>query len=98
MKVALKIYASVGDIYSQTRVLCYLGEENKALALVNSGNDRLSYSHMAKHYETTGNIQQAVNFFIRANAYSKLIHLFYLCNYNKSLLQVMQSAYVENII
>lgn len=71
MKVALKIYASVGDIYSQVRVLCYLGEDSEAAALVRSGNDKLAYSHMARHYETIGNVQDAVAFFIKANAYSK---------------------------
>lgn len=72
MKVALKIYASVGDIYSQVRVLCYLGEESEAASLVRSGNDKLAYCHMARHYETVGNIQEAAAFFIKANAYSKL--------------------------
>lgn len=71
MNTALKIYASAGDIYSQVRILCYMGEEQKAADLARSGNDKSAFSHLARHYESVGNIQDAVTFFVRANAYSK---------------------------
>lgn len=71
MNAALKIYAAANDVYSQVRVLCYLGEENRASDLARSGNDKLAYAHMARHYETVGNVPDAVMFFIRANAYSE---------------------------
>lgn len=71
MDTALKIYTSAGDIYSQVRVLCFLDEETRAADLAKSGNDKAAYYHMARYYETKGNVEEAISFFSRANAYSK---------------------------
>lgn len=71
MATALKIYAAAGDIYSQVRVLCYLGENEKAAQLARNANDKLAYCHMARHYETSGDIADAVVCFVRAGAHSK---------------------------
>lgn len=71
MQTALKIYNSAGDIYSQVRVLCFLGEESKAAELARNGRDKAAFYHMARFYETTGNSEEAVNFFTKANAYSE---------------------------
>ncbi|XP_063916884.1 intraflagellar transport protein 140 homolog [Zophobas morio] len=75
MQAALKVYSSAGDIYSQVRVLCFLGEESKAAELARSGRDKAAYYHMARFYETTGNYEEAVNFFTKANAYSNAVRL-----------------------
>jgi intraflagellar transport protein 140 len=72
MQAALKIYNNAGDIYSQVRVLCFLGEESRAAELARSGRDKAAFYHMARFYETTGNFEEAVNFFTKANAYSEL--------------------------
>lgn len=75
MQAALKIYHSAGDIYSQVRVLCFLGEETKAAELARSGRDKAAYYHMARFYETTGNFDEAVSFFTKANAYNNAVRL-----------------------
>lgn len=71
MAAAYKFYEQAGDLYSQVRTLCFLGEESKAAELARSGTNKAACYHMARHYETNGNIDAAVGFFIKANAYSK---------------------------
>ncbi|XP_022916343.2 intraflagellar transport protein 140 homolog [Onthophagus taurus] len=72
---ALKIYVKAGDVYSQVRVLCFMNEEAKAAELARRSNDKAAFYHMARHYETIGNIEEAVSFFIKANAYSNAVRL-----------------------
>lgn len=82
MNAALKIYSSAGDLYSQVRVLCFLGQEAKAAELARSGTDKAAYYHMARHYEAIENIEEAVAFFNRANAYGSLpLFLSYIVSY-----------------
>lgn len=71
LDTALKIYTKAKDIYSQVRILCFLDEEIQAASLARSGNDKAAFYHMARHYETKGNIDEAIEFFTKANAYSK---------------------------
>lgn len=71
MATALKIYSKANEVYSQVRVLCYLGEESKAADLARQSSDKAAFYHMARHYETVGNNENAINFFVKANAYSK---------------------------
>lgn len=75
MNSALKIYASADDIYSQVRVLCFLGKESMAADLARSNNDKAAYYHMARFYETIGNFEEAVNFFTKATAYCNAVRL-----------------------
>lgn len=71
MATALKIYSKANEVYSQVRVLCYLGEESKAADLARQSSDKAAFYHMARHYETVGNNENAINFFVKANAYSE---------------------------
>lgn len=71
MATAYKFYEQAGDLYSQVRALCFLGDESKAAELARSGTNKAACYHMARHYETHSNIDAAVGFFIKANAYSK---------------------------
>lgn len=75
MNAAFRIYSDAGDVYSQVRIMCYAGDESKAADLAKSSNDKAAYSHIARHYETGGNIQDAVRFFVRACAYSNAVRL-----------------------
>lgn len=68
---ALKIYTQAGDIYSQVRVLCFMNEDTRAAEIARKGNDKAAFYHMARHYETIGNFEEAISFFTKANAYSK---------------------------
>ncbi|XP_074040796.1 intraflagellar transport protein rempA isoform X2 [Leptinotarsa decemlineata] len=75
MSSALKIYASAGDIYSQVRVLCFMGKETVAADLARSNSDKAAFYHMARYYETVGNYEEAVNFFTKATAYCNAVRL-----------------------
>lgn len=75
MNKALRIYANAADVYSQVRILCYMQEEGKAADLARANNDKAAFSHLARHYETLGNVQEAVAFFVRAGAYSNAVRL-----------------------
>lgn len=74
MNSALEVYARAGDVYNQVRVLCYMDQEGKAVELARKNSDKAAFYHMARYYETVGNAPEAVNFFCKANAYSKLLH------------------------
>ncbi|CAG9773857.1 unnamed protein product [Ceutorhynchus assimilis] len=75
MSAALKIYSTAGDVYSQVRVLCFLNEETRAAELAKASSDKAAFYHMARYYETIGQIQEAVDFYIRATAYSNAVRL-----------------------
>lgn len=75
MRSALKLYANAGDVYSQVRVLCFLGEESTASELARSNSDKAAYYHLARYYETIGNYEEAVNFFTKATAYCNAVRL-----------------------
>ncbi|KAK4874572.1 hypothetical protein RN001_013932 [Aquatica leii] len=75
MNGALRIYAKAGDIYNQVRTLCFMEEESRAAELTRSSNDKAACYHMARHYETISNIEEAVDFFKKANAYSNAVRL-----------------------
>lgn len=71
MPEALRMYTQAGDVYSQVRILCFMDEESRAAELARSSNDKAAFYHMARYYETSGNIEDAVSFFARSNAYSR---------------------------
>ncbi|VEN35720.1 unnamed protein product [Callosobruchus maculatus] len=75
MAAALKIYSDADDMYSQVRVLCFLGQETVAADLARTSSDKAAYYHMARYYETVGNYEEAVNFFTRATAYCNAVRL-----------------------
>ncbi|CAG9817936.1 unnamed protein product [Phaedon cochleariae] len=75
MSSALKIYANCGDVYSQVRVLCFLGKEALAADLARTNTDKAAFYHMARYYETVGNFDEAVNFFTKATAYCNAVRL-----------------------
>lgn len=85
MANALKIYSNAGDIYSQVRVLCFLGEELKAADLARINTDKAAFHHMARYYETVGNYEEAVAFFTKASAYSTVKNNFYLNRISKTI-------------
>lgn len=75
MVSALKIYSNAGDIYSQVRVLCFLGKESIAADLARSNTDKAAFYHMARYYETVGNFEEAINMFTKATAYCNAVRL-----------------------
>ncbi|KAK5641268.1 hypothetical protein RI129_009815 [Pyrocoelia pectoralis] len=72
---ALRTYAKAGDIYNQVRTLCFMEEENRATELARANTDKAAFYHMARHFETSNNIKESVEFFKKANAYSNAVRL-----------------------
>ncbi|XP_057670783.1 intraflagellar transport protein 140 homolog [Diorhabda carinulata] len=95
MALALKIYSNAGDIYSQVRVLCFMGKETLASELARSNSeDKAALYHMARYYETVGNYEEAVNMFIKATAYCNAVRL---CKENNMINELWNlSATVSN--
>uniref|UniRef100_A0A6P7GGX0 Intraflagellar transport protein 140 homolog n=1 Tax=Diabrotica virgifera virgifera TaxID=50390 RepID=A0A6P7GGX0_DIAVI len=76
MVSTLKIYANAGDIYSQVRVLCFMGKETLASELARGNmQDKAALYHMARYYETVGNFEEAINMFTKATAYCNAVRL-----------------------
>ncbi|KAF5285788.1 hypothetical protein FQA39_LY04249 [Lamprigera yunnana] len=75
MNGALQIYAKAGDIYDQVRALCIMEEESRAAELTRNSNDKAACYHIARHYETISNVDEAIEFFKKANAYSNAVRL-----------------------
>ncbi|XP_063790737.1 intraflagellar transport protein 140 homolog isoform X2 [Pseudophryne corroboree] len=89
MDSALKYYELAQDYLSLVRVHCFLRNIQKAAEIANeTGNLAASY-HLARHYETQGDLKQAVHFYTRAQAYNNAIRL---CKENNLDDQLMNLA------
>ncbi|XP_023246567.1 intraflagellar transport protein 140 homolog [Copidosoma floridanum] len=82
MEGALKLYEQAGDTLSMTRLLCFLGRESEARDLVNKTQHAASAYHLAAHYESRGDVPQAVHYYTMATAYR---HAVRLCKENDML-------------
>ncbi|XP_060521943.1 intraflagellar transport protein 140 homolog [Cylas formicarius] len=75
MDAALKAYADAADVYSQVRVLCFLGEEGKAANLARLTSDQAAHYHLARRHEAAGNVADAMTSFAEATAYCNAVRL-----------------------
>ncbi|XP_043945229.1 intraflagellar transport protein 140 homolog [Protopterus annectens] len=75
MESALKYYDLAQDYLSLVRVHCYLGNIQKASEIANETGNRAASYHLARQYESQDEIQQAVHFYTRAQAYNNAIRL-----------------------
>uniref|UniRef100_A0A8C3C4F6 Intraflagellar transport protein 140 homolog n=1 Tax=Cairina moschata TaxID=8855 RepID=A0A8C3C4F6_CAIMO len=93
MKSALKYYALAQDYFSLVRVHCFQGDIQKAAEIANeTGNWAASY-HLARQYESQGEIKQAVHFYTRAQAFNNAIRL---CKENNLDDQLMNLALLSS--
>ncbi|XP_044159279.1 intraflagellar transport protein 140 homolog isoform X3 [Bufo gargarizans] len=89
LDTALKYYELAQDYLSLVRVHCYLRNIQKAAEIANeTGNLAASY-HLARQYESQGDLKQAVHFYTRAQAYNNAIRL---CKENNLDDQLMNLA------
>ncbi|XP_075035600.1 intraflagellar transport protein 140 homolog [Mixophyes fleayi] len=89
MDTALKYYEMAQDYLSLVRVHCFLRNIQKAAEIANeTGNLAASY-HLARQYESQGDLKQAVHFYTRAQAYNNAIRL---CKENNLDDQLMNLA------
>jgi len=75
MDAALQFYESARDNLSLVRVNCYCGNLTKAADICNETGDKAACYHLARHYESQGDIKSAVHYFSRAQAYANAIRL-----------------------
>ncbi|XP_068100486.1 intraflagellar transport protein 140 homolog isoform X2 [Hyperolius riggenbachi] len=89
LDAALKYYEMAQDYLSLVRVHCFLRNIQKAAEIANeTGNLAASY-HLARQYESQGDLKQAVHFYTRAQAYNNAIRL---CKENSLDDQLMNLA------
>ncbi|XP_036264768.1 intraflagellar transport protein 140 homolog [Pipistrellus kuhlii] len=75
MDAALRYYELTQDYFSLVRIHCFQGNIRKAAEIANeTGNWAASY-HLARQYESQGEVRQAVHFYTRAQAFNNAIRL-----------------------
>ncbi|XP_034252751.1 intraflagellar transport protein 140 homolog [Thrips palmi] len=75
MDVALKCYEEAADHLSMVRVLCFQEAYDKAAQVASDSSNRAACYHLARQYEAIDEIQLAVQFFTRAQAYANAIRI-----------------------
>ncbi|XP_003373232.1 intraflagellar transport protein 140 [Trichinella spiralis] len=85
---AMKAYTKANDICSVIRILCHQGNAKEAVNLAETTNDRSAYYQLARHFESTNAKDQALQFFISAEAYSSAIRLCKECGYETKMAEL----------
>ena len=75
MHGALKYYELAQDYLSLVRVYCYLETIYRAAEICNDTGDKAACYHLARHYDSNGDIKNAIHCFSRAQSYSNAIRL-----------------------
>ncbi|TRY69166.1 hypothetical protein TCAL_05644 [Tigriopus californicus] len=75
MEMALQFYELAEDYLSLVRVHCYCENLEKASEIANSSGDRAACYHLARQFENMDDIQSAIHFFTKAQAYSNAIRI-----------------------
>lgn len=57
------------------RILCFLGDITRADTIARESNDKSACYHLARHYENTGKIQEAIQFYTRAQTYGNAVRI-----------------------
>ncbi|XP_023331155.1 intraflagellar transport protein 140 homolog [Eurytemora carolleeae] len=75
METALHFYTLAKDYLSLVRVYCYCDNLDKASEIASQTGDKAACYHLARQYENIDNINEAIHFFTRAQAYSNAIRI-----------------------
>lgn len=75
IRTAMKYYEEAGDQMSLVRVICHLGDTERAARLAEDSGDKAAAYYMARRFEEAGRIPEAVHFFTLATAYTNAIRL-----------------------
>lgn len=59
----------------QVRILCFSGDLARADAIARESNDKSACYHLARHYENIGKIQEAIQFYTRAQTYGNAVRI-----------------------
>ncbi|KAJ1532231.1 hypothetical protein ONE63_000848 [Megalurothrips usitatus] len=93
MELALKYYEEASDQLSMVRVLCFQEDYDKAAQIASESNNRAACYHLARQYEAIDDIQLAVQFFTRAQAYANAIRICKEHNLDEQLWNLSLLAY-----
>lgn len=83
MELAMKYYEAAKDYLSIVRIHCFLQNIERAAEVADASNDSAACYHLARHYESVGQVENAVNFFLKSNAYANAIRI---CKVSRQLL------------
>eukprot|EP01013_Petalomonas_cantuscygni_P002994 TRINITY_DN1313_c0_g1_i1.p1 TRINITY_DN1313_c0_g1~~TRINITY_DN1313_c0_g1_i1.p1 ORF type:complete len:1450 (+),score=425.61 TRINITY_DN1313_c0_g1_i1:245-4594(+) len=72
---ALRCYRDAGDVLSTVRLYCFLQCPQKAADLLRDREDLAGCYHLARQYEESGHMDEALEYFTRARAYRHAIRL-----------------------
>lgn len=75
MQGALQYYTRAQDACAIVRVLCFLGEFERAGELVTSTGDRAAAYHLARQYEALEQLDEALLYFSKAHAFGNAIRI-----------------------
>ncbi|XP_037026669.1 intraflagellar transport protein 140 homolog [Bradysia coprophila] len=75
MESAFKMYQRADDWFSQVRILCFLGQLSRADSVAKLSGDKSACYHLARHYENIGKVQEAIQFYTRAQTYSNAVRI-----------------------
>lgn len=75
MESALHFYELSKEYLSMVRVLCYCNKTSRAAEICNETGDKAACYHLARQYDSTGDVKNAIHYFSRAKSYSNAIRL-----------------------
>uniref|UniRef100_A0A182RYS9 WD_REPEATS_REGION domain-containing protein n=1 Tax=Anopheles funestus TaxID=62324 RepID=A0A182RYS9_ANOFN len=75
MEGAFKIYQRSGDWFSQVRILCFIGQVSRADEIARGSGDRAACYHLGRYYENSGKLQEAIQFYTRAQTYGNAVRI-----------------------
>ncbi|XP_062955109.1 intraflagellar transport protein 140 homolog isoform X2 [Cynocephalus volans] len=75
MNAALRYYELAQDYFSLVRIYCFQGNIQKAAEIANETGNWAAAYHLARQYENQEEVQQAVHFYTRAQAFNNAIRL-----------------------
>ncbi|XP_053678512.1 intraflagellar transport protein 140 homolog [Anopheles nili] len=75
MEGAFKIYQRSGDWFSQVRILCFIGQVARADEIARGSGDRAACYHLGRYYENSGKLQEAIQFYARAQTYGNAVRI-----------------------
>ncbi|CAH8461641.1 unnamed protein product [Dicrocoelium dendriticum] len=91
-------YLQATDYLSLVRVLCCMGQNERAEELCNETGDPAACYHLARQLENNGDIDQAIRLFTRAKAISSAVRLCKEHNRNDHLYSLAQLGKPEDML
>eukprot|EP00049_Salpingoeca_infusionum_P004465 m.79743 g.79743 ORF g.79743 m.79743 type:complete len:1348 (+) comp12578_c0_seq1:46-4089(+) len=72
---AKEYYAAAGDTLNLVRVFCFFEQVDEARALVDETKDRAAAFHLAKFFENTNSVEDAIEYYSLAESFNNAIRL-----------------------